>query len=145
MYQSMCFWYQKSGGCVPPAIDSLATPVNKPVAVGNNQQTNKQKNKQALLNGFLKRRKRDSAFFILAIVLVSSVWLLWPILFSLRVDRTTSMSWAAVWIPLWIADGIGELSAWQEGEGIFKCNERAWHCIVEPVATRPANTTLVMG
>lgn len=67
-------------------------------------------NKQALLNGFLKRRKRDSAFVMLALVLVVCAWLVWPILFSLRVDGSTSMSWATVWIPLWIADGIGELS-----------------------------------
>ncbi|CAN0055900.1 unnamed protein product [Pylaiella littoralis] len=62
---------------------------------------------QALLNGFLNRRKRDSAFVVLAIIVVVSAWLMWPILFSLRVDGTTSMPWATVWIPLWIADGIG--------------------------------------
>eukprot|EP00752_Nemacystus_decipiens_P012075 g10705.t2 len=64
---------------------------------------------QVLLRGFLERRKRDSAFVVLAVIVGVSCWLLWPILFSLRVDGTTSMSWAVVWIPLWIADGIGLL------------------------------------
>eukprot|EP00903_Cladosiphon_okamuranus_P008343 g8026.t1 len=64
---------------------------------------------QALLRGFLERRKRDSAFVVLAAILGVSCWLLWPVLFCLRVDGTTSMSWATVWIPLWITDGIGLL------------------------------------
>ena len=67
-----------------------------------------QPQQQALLRGFLQRRKRDSAFVVLAAIVGVSCWLLWPVLFSLRVDGTTSMSWAVVWIPLWIADGIGE-------------------------------------
>ncbi|CAM9460898.1 unnamed protein product [Ectocarpus sp. 6 AP-2014] len=62
---------------------------------------------ESLLNGFLKRRKRDIALVVLTVILLVSVSLLWPILFSLRVDGTTSMSWAAVWTPLWITDGIG--------------------------------------
>ncbi|CAN0237782.1 unnamed protein product [Scytosiphon promiscuus] len=67
---------------------------------------------------------------VLAIILMVSAWLLWPILLSLRIDRTTTMSWATVWIPLWIADSIGLLffvflvswgriqapSGWQGGE-----------------------------
>ncbi|CAN0552427.1 unnamed protein product, partial [Ectocarpus sp. 8 AP-2014] len=46
---------------------------------------------------------------VFTVILLVSVSLLWPILFSLRVDGTTSMSWAAVWTPLWIADGIGKI------------------------------------
>lgn len=65
--------------------------------------------KQSLLNGFLKRRKRDIALVVLTIIVLVSASLLWPILFSLRVDGTTSMSWAAVWTPLWISDGIGKI------------------------------------
>lgn len=51
---------------------------------------------------------RDIAFALLGVILVASAWLLWPILFSMKLDGTTSMSWATVWIPLWIASGIGE-------------------------------------
>jgi len=63
---------------------------------------------QALLEGLLKRHKRDIAFAALGGILVASAWLLWPVLFSMRLDGTTSMSWSTVWIPLWIATFIGE-------------------------------------
>eukprot|EP00904_Undaria_pinnatifida_P007088 jgi/Undpi1/3509/HiC_scaffold_16.g06881.m1 len=51
--------------------------------------------------------RRDSAWLVLTVILLGGAYLLWPILFSLKVDGTTSMSWAAVWTPLWVADGIG--------------------------------------
>ena len=52
--------------------------------------------------------RRDSAWLVLTVILLGGAYLLWPILFSLKVDGNTSMSWAAVWTPLWVADGIGE-------------------------------------
>lgn len=63
---------------------------------------------QTLLNGFFTMSRRDRAWLVLTVILSGAAYLLWPILFSLKVDGNTSMSWAAVWTPLWIADGIGE-------------------------------------
>lgn len=33
--------------------------------------------------------------------------MLWPILFSLKVDGTISASWGAVWTPLWVFNVAG--------------------------------------
>lgn len=64
-----------------------------------------------MLNGFFTMSRRDSAWLVLTVILSGAAYLLWPILFSLKVDGDTSMSWAAVWTPLWVADGIGEDSS----------------------------------
>lgn len=61
---------------------------------------------------------------VLAVILMVGAWLLWPILLSLRIDGTTSMSWATVWIPLWIADAIGEREKTLTLLQVIRCDSR---------------------
>lgn len=51
---------------------------------------------------------RDRFWLILSFTAFVGAFLLWPILFSLRVDGDISMTWTTVWIPLWVTDVFGK-------------------------------------
>ncbi|CAM9252462.1 unnamed protein product [Ascophyllum nodosum] len=64
---------------------------------------------QNLLRKFLTMGTRERVWLVLSFMVLVGAYLLWPILFSLRVDGYTSMPWSTVWIPLWVIDAIGAL------------------------------------
>lgn len=51
--------------------------------------------------------ERTCIKLLVCVILVVDFILLWPILFSLKVDGTISTSWVAIWTPLWIWDALG--------------------------------------
>lgn len=51
---------------------------------------------------------RDRFWLILSFTAFVGAYLLWPILFSLRIDGDISMAWTTVWIPLWVTDILGK-------------------------------------
>lgn len=67
-----------------------------------------------MVKNFLRMGTGERLRLVLFVLLFVGAVLLWPILFSEKVDGNTSASWMALWTPLWICDALGE--EWSGGD-----------------------------